>query len=92
MPELDLQPLYQKYSGNRESDKLQVYKMGDKFRFVYRKYTRSNPSQAERQKGFKPTRIQTHEEIFDFDSIVNVDFKAYPFNHLLTDFNLKPPS
>lgn len=87
MSKQDLKPLYQKYSGNRESDKLQVFKIDTKFRFIYQQYTRTNPSQAERAKGFKQTRIQTSEKIFEFDSIENVDFKGYPFYHLLTDFN-----
>lgn len=89
MPDQDLELLYQQYSGNRKSDKLQVFKMGSKFRFVYGKYTRTNPSQAERKQGFKPTRILTHEETFDFEHLQNVDFKAYPFHHLLTDFDPK---
>lgn len=84
MQDQDLKPIYTRYSGNRKSEKLQIFQIGSKYRFLYQKLNRTNPSQAERLKGFKPQRLVVHEEVFEFDRL-NQDFKDYAFHHLLSD-------
>ena len=69
---MDTTPIYQRYSGKAISDKLSVYKNGENYVFIYQKFKRTNPSQSERMRGFSQLK--------------SVDFKLYPFEHLLENF------
>lgn len=80
------QQIYQHYSGKTISDRLTVFKDNETYVFLYQKFKRSNPSQSERKLGFKPKRIITHEERYVLTRLNTVDFKQYPFNHLLESF------
>lgn len=81
-------PIFQKYSGNLRSDKLTVSKIELAFKFLYQKFRRTNPSQSERKKGFKPQRILVSESVYEFENLRDVDFKTMPFFHLMTEFNI----
>lgn len=78
--------IYQHYSGKAVSDRLTVFKDNETYIFLYQKFKRSNPSQSERKLGFKPQRIMTHEDRYELTQLKSVDFKLYPFKHLLEKF------
>lgn len=78
--------IYSRYTGNSKGDKISVFLEAGVYRFVYQTYIRTNPSQHERQKGFKPQRIIKSEQIYEFKSLENIDYTLYPFSHLMHDF------
>ena len=82
--------IYQRYSGNIKSDKLTVFQSGTVYKFIYQKFIRTNPSQAERKLGFKPKRNLVSEQVFEFteNELSNIDFNQYPFSHLTDKFSL----
>ena len=86
---MDTTPIYQRYSGKAISDKLSVYKNGENYLFIYQKFKRTNPSQSERMRGFKPTRNLIHEKQYTLSQLKSVDFKLYPFEHLLENFYIQ---
>jgi len=86
---VDNQPIYKRYAGKRFSEQISIFRDGAKYIFVYQKFKRTNPSQTERAKGFKPQRVLLSEFTHHFDQIEGMDFKDFPFFHLLDGF-LKP--
>lgn len=85
----EAQQIYQRYSGKAVSDRLTVFKDNETYIFLYQKFKRSNPSQSERKLGFKPKRIMTHEKQYSLSQLESVDFKLYPFEHLLENFYIQ---
>lgn len=83
---MQAQQIYQHYSGKTVSDRLTVFKDNETYIFLYQKFKRSNPSQSERKLGFKPRRTMTLEKRYELTQLNTVDFKLYPFKHLLENF------
>lgn len=86
---MQAEQIYQRYSGKAVSDRLTVFKDNDTYIFLYQKFKRSNPSQSERKLGFKPRRVMTSETRYELSQLNTVDFKLYPFEHLLENFYIQ---
>lgn len=81
--------IYTGYSGNRISKKLTVFFNGKKYRFLFQKFDRTQPTREERSIGIKAQRILRSEKELFFSSLENIDFNLFPFQDFRDDLIIK---
>lgn len=78
--------VHRAYSGNIKSERLTIFELSSGFEFIYQKFKRTNPSQAERKLDIKPKRNLLSEAKYFYPNLDDVDLSDFPFFHLMKDF------
>lgn len=78
--------IYTGYQGNRLSWKLKVYFNNEKYKFVFQKFNRTDPSKEQSTQGIKKKRILINEKIYFFSNLTSINVLKLPNPFLASDF------
>lgn len=78
--------IFYKRGKGRITKSLSVYSDGEKLKFHYLTFDRTNPTKKERESGEREKRIKTLDIEFIFDGFANVDFSKLPHQNLTSEF------
>ena len=79
-------PIFVVYQGNRISWKLKVYFDDEKYKLVFQKFHRTQPTQEQRIQGMKKKRILLSQKIYFFSNLINIETIKLPSASLATEF------
>lgn len=82
----EIEPIFTGYQGNRISWKLMVFLKNEKYRLVFQKFDRTQPTKDERSAGIKKKRILLEQKIYFFTNLTGINTLKLPSPLLAEQF------
>ena len=78
--------IFTAYQGNKISWKLTAYFKDEKYKLIFQKFNRIQPSKEQRLNGVKKKRVLIDQKTYFFSNLTNVDASKLPNPELATEF------